>query len=130
QQDISVGTPIAGRTRIEVEPLIGFFVNTLVLRTDLSGQPSFHELVRRVRMVTLGAYAQQEVPFELLVEHLHLERDLSRTPLFQVMLMLQNAPMEAVALPGMQLRPLALESASSKFDLTLSVVEVEGGLHV
>ncbi|MBV9787291.1 MAG: AMP-binding protein, partial [Chloroflexi bacterium] len=128
QHDIAVGTPIAGRTRPELEGLIGFFVNTLVLRTDLSGQPSFTELVNRTRSTALDAYAHQDVPFEQIVEAVQPERDLSRTPLFQVMFTLQNMPRGGVALPDLRLEPLAVESHSAKFDLSLTLLETPGGL--
>ncbi|PYS76408.1 MAG: non-ribosomal peptide synthetase, partial [Acidobacteria bacterium] len=130
QQDISVGTPVAGRTRVETEQLIGFFVNTLVLRADLSGEPSFRELLGRVREVCLGAYAHQEVPFERLVEELRPERSLSRTPLFQVMFALQNTPREVARAGELSLRAEALETGRAKFDLTLVAEELDGGVRV
>src|SRR2546421_5332266 len=106
QEDIAVGTPIATRTRAEVEGLIGLFINTLVLRTDLSGNPSFQEVLGRVREVALGAYAHQDMPFEQVVEVLQPERDLSRSPLFQVLFGLQNAPRPTEGLAGLAIRPL------------------------
>ena len=118
--DILVGSPIAGRNRMEIEPLIGIFVNTLVLRGDLSGNPSFRTFLGRTREAALGAYAHQDLPFERLVEELHPERDLSRSPFFQVMFVLQNAPREAAALAGLEVTPMPIDSGTSKFDLTLS----------
>jgi amino acid adenylation domain-containing protein/non-ribosomal peptide synthase protein (TIGR01720 family) len=124
QSDISVGTPIAGRTRAETEGLIGFFVNTLVMRTDLSGDPTFGELLQQVREISLGAYAHQEVPFERLVEELQPERSLSHTPLFQVMFALQNAPHGELRAPGLRLSAAGGgEGRTAKFDLSLTVVE-------
>ncbi|HEX8853029.1 MAG TPA: amino acid adenylation domain-containing protein, partial [Pyrinomonadaceae bacterium] len=127
-EDILVGTPIAGRTRLETEKLIGLFANTLVLRTDLSGAPTFDELLLRVREMTLEAHAHQEVPFEMLVEELQPDRDLSRPPVFQVMLVLQNAPLPEMRLPGLEVRQLELEGAGAKFDLILYLSESAGDL--
>jgi amino acid adenylation domain-containing protein/non-ribosomal peptide synthase protein (TIGR01720 family) len=129
QQDFSVGTPIANRRQAETEGLIGFFVNTLVMRSDLCGDPSFVQVLQRVREVCLGAYAHQDVPFEQVVEALAPTRDLSRSPLFQVMLVLQNAPQEQADLAGVQVRSFGVESTISKFDLTLSLSETGQGLH-
>ncbi|MBD2520503.1 amino acid adenylation domain-containing protein, partial [Nostoc sp. FACHB-973] len=128
QTDILVGTPIANRDRSEIEGLIGFFVNTLVMRTDVSGDPSFEELLPQIREMTLGAYAHQDLPFEMLVEALQPERDLSHTPLFQVMFVLQNAPMSQVELSGLTISHLPIESATAKFDITLAMENTPTGL--
>jgi amino acid adenylation domain-containing protein len=121
--DIAVGTPIANRTKAEIEGIVGFFLNTLVLRVDVSGDPTFTELLARVRQVSLAAYANQDVPFERVVEELAPARDLSRTPLFQVMFMLQNASDERWRLPGVEVEEFRIDAHESKFDLTMSVRE-------
>jgi amino acid adenylation domain-containing protein len=126
--DVSVGTPVAGRTRLETEGLIGFFVNTLVLRTDLSGDPPFRELVARVRETTLNAYGHQDIPFERLVEELAPERSLRHTPLFQVMLVLQNNVQEALRLGDLAAEPVEAVSGAALFDLMLNLVEDGGAL--
>ncbi len=117
QEDIVVGSPIANRNRSEIEGLIGFFVNSLVLRTYLGGNPTFRELLSRVREVTLAAYAHQDLPFEKLVEELHPQRDLSHHPLFQVAIALQNTPIEVLELPGLTLSLFENECVSAKLDL-------------
>ena len=128
QEEIAVGTPIANRNRSEIEGLIGFFVNTLVLRSDLKGDPSFRELLGQVREAALGAYAHQDLPFEKLIEELKPERDLSRTPLFQVMLALQNVPSATLELTGLEIESLEVKNETAKFDLLLSMVEESGEL--
>ncbi len=128
QEDIVVGSPIANRNRAEIEELIGFFVNALVMRTDVSGNPSFRELMRRVRTVALGAYAHQDLPFEKLVEALQPDRDLGRTPLFQAWFALQNAPRSSFQLPGLALKSLDVHNGTSKFDLGVFMVEKPEGL--
>ncbi len=151
QEDIVVGSPIANRERLEIEGLVGCFVNTLVLRTDLAGRPSFAELLARARQVCLGAYAHQDMPFEKLVEALAPRRDLGSTPLFQVMLVLQNTwtvaaaataaatlsggpfPVTDSALPaelraGLAMELVGIEIGIAKFDLTLQAAETRGGL--
>ncbi|RKG80159.1 amino acid adenylation domain-containing protein [Corallococcus exercitus] len=127
QDDISVGSPIAGRRLAELEGLIGFFVNTLVLRTRVNAEASFRELLRQVRDSTLDAYAHQDLPFEHLVEAVSPERDLSVPPLFQVMLVVQNAPVSALRLPELRLRPVEVDSATARFDLTLQFAEGADG---
>ncbi|MCA2621159.1 MULTISPECIES: non-ribosomal peptide synthase/polyketide synthase [unclassified Microcystis] len=126
--DILVGTPIANRNRSEIEGLIGFFVNTLVMRTDLSDNPSFSQLLTRVREVTMDAYAHQDLPFEMLVEALQPERDLSHTPLFQVAFVLQNTPKSEIAMTGLTVTDLPPENTTAKFDLTLAMVNTDDGL--
>ncbi|HEX8189579.1 MAG TPA: amino acid adenylation domain-containing protein, partial [Pyrinomonadaceae bacterium] len=128
QKEIVVGTPVAGRNRLETEGLIGFFVNTLVLRTRLSGATTFRELLARVREVTAGAQAHQDVPFEKLVEEFQPERDPGRHPLFQVVFVYQNAPQQALELPGLSLSSQGGEDETAKFDLTLIVNETPQGL--
>jgi amino acid adenylation domain-containing protein len=123
QDDILVGVPVANRNRPELERLIGFFVNNLVLRTDLSGNPTFQELLRRVREVALGAYSHQDLPFEKLVEELQPARDMSHTPLFQVMFGFQSVRRQTTELPGVTLTSVPLESETARFDLFLSLVE-------
>ncbi len=129
QEDFGVGTPIAGRNRLETEGLIGFFVNTLVLRADLSGDPRFRELLARVRAATLEAYAHQDLPFEKLVEELAPERSLAHTPLFQVMFLLQNAGRVGgdLDLPGIAASPFGVPGTVSRFDLTLTLADSPGG---
>jgi amino acid adenylation domain-containing protein len=128
QDDLVIGTPIAGRTRTETEGLIGCFVNTLVLRTRIAGSWTFRELMQHVREVCLGAYAHQELPFEQVVEALQPTRDLSRNPLFQIMFTFQNAPVAIVDLPNLQLRLMAIEQATTQFDVSLSLEETATGL--
>ncbi len=121
QHDIIVGSPIANRNRPEIEGLIGFFLNMIVLRTDLSGNPGFRELLGRVRDVTMGAYAHQDIPFGRLVEYLQPKRDPGRNPLFQVIL--QVSPMEKLELPGLSVSPLEFDSGTAQFDLALHLYE-------
>ena len=121
QTDILIGTPAANRDQEEIENLIGFFVNTLVLRTNLSGDPTFEEVLRRVREVALGAYAHQDLPFEKLVMELHPERKLRQSPLFQVALVVHETSGRRLCLPDLTIRPLAVDDGTAKFDLTLGV---------
>jgi len=128
EEDVVVGTPIAGRNRAEIEKLIGFFTNTLVLRNNLGGDPDFVSLLREVKRGALEAYSHQDVPFELLVEELQPKRALNRTPLFQVMLVLQNISMTAHELPGLEMRVSEPDRETAKFDVTLFLMERGGGM--
>ncbi|HSF43683.1 MAG TPA: non-ribosomal peptide synthase/polyketide synthase [Thermoanaerobaculia bacterium] len=129
-REVVVGMPVAGRSRLETEGLIGFFINILPLRLDLSQEPTFRELLRQAREATLGAFAHQELPLEKLVEALGIERRQDRSPLFQVTFGLQNAPQAAAELPGLRLAPLAVDSETVRFDLTVWVKETREGLGV
>lgn len=129
QEDICVGTPTANRNRDEIENLIGFFVNTLILRTNLSGNPSFYEVLQRIKHTTLEAYTHQDAPFEKIVEILQPERDLGRSPLFQILFLFQNTPQELLMLPDIEVTSLELASAPAKFDLTFLVDDTESGLN-
>ena len=129
QNDIVIGSPIANRNQVEIEPLIGFFVNTLVLRTNLAGASSFKELLARVREVAIDAYLHQDVPFEKIVEVLQPERDLSRSPIFQVFFILQNATSrETNEMVGLELSALGRKNETTKFDLSLVLTETSEGL--
>ena len=128
QEDIVVGSPIAGRTRPEVEGLIGFFINTLVLRADLSGNPTFRGMLAKVREVALEAYSNQDLPFEKLVEELQPERNLADTPLFQVTFALQNVPQQSVELLGVVTTPIEVDNGAAKFELSLFVSESDDDL--
>jgi alpha-ketoglutarate-dependent taurine dioxygenase len=128
QTDIIVGTDIAGRTREETERLIGFFVNMLALRTDLSGNPTFRELLKRVQQMALDAYAHQDLPFEKIVAALNLERDLSRFPVFQAVFVLQNTPSGTLEISGLEMQPLPIENRTVKFDIIMFLTERFGQL--
>ncbi len=131
RDDLAVGSPTAGRNRVEIEGLIGFFVNPLVLRGDLTGDraggPSFSELLGRVRKTVLAAYAHQDVPFEKLVEELSPPRSLAHAPLFQVMFVLQNPPVEGLEIQDLRLRSVGEgEATTAKLDLTLNLDGARG----
>ncbi|MFL5356592.1 amino acid adenylation domain-containing protein [Archangium sp.] len=128
QQDVLVGTDIANRTRAETEGLIGFFINQLVMRGRLDDAPTFRELLARTRETALAAYAHQDLPFEELVRELNPERGGGHAPLFQTKLILQNAPMPAIELPGLTLTPLEVESGAARLDLVVSLMETADGL--
>jgi len=128
QDEIVVGCPVAGRTRIETEPMIGFFVNTLALRTNMTGDPTFRELLGRVREVTMAAYEHRELPFEKLLEELKPQRRMSHTPLFQVMFTLHHGSRFRGEFEGLKRTPIPIETNTAKFDLTLRMTDAPDGL--
>jgi non-ribosomal peptide synthetase component F len=128
QEDIVIGTDIANRNQAETKALIGFFANQLVLRTNLSKNPTFLELLERVREMTLEAYAHQDLPFDKLVDALNPKRELNRTPLFQAKLVLENTQTPSLELPGLTISSLKVENKTVQFDLLLELNETEQGL--
>ncbi|MCP4661467.1 MAG: non-ribosomal peptide synthetase, partial [bacterium] len=126
RRDFLVATPIANRNHAAIEPLIGFFVNTLLLRANLEENPTFGELLARVRRTTLDAYAHQDLPLERLIDELQPERKLSTPPVFQVMFAFQNAPLPPLTMPGLTIEPFAVDTGTAKFDLTINVWESAG----
>jgi amino acid adenylation domain-containing protein len=130
QEDVVVGSPVAGRTMFETENLIGAFVNTLVLRGDLSGNPTFRDVLARVRQMAMGAFCHQDLPFEKLVEELNPERKANRSPLFQVMFSFQNMPEPELAVNGTKFSTIKIDSDAAKFDLTLEVDETTDGIAI
>ena len=128
QNNIVVGTMVANRTRAEVEDLIGIFVNTLPMHTDVGGSPSFRELLERVRTMALGAFSHQDLPFEELVKAMAPDRDLSSNPLVQVLLVLQNARRPVVSRAGVEFKGITIHNQTSKFDLSMFVIERPEGL--
>ncbi len=129
QEDLVIGTPVANRSYLELEPLIGFFVNTLALRIDVSGNPTFGEMLNRVRSLALDAYDHQDLPFERLVEELHPERALTYTPVFQVLFQADETARTRLTLPGLTVKPLAVDSGTARIDLTLAIQRDADGLH-
>ncbi len=129
QDEILIGSPIANRDQPELEKMIGVFINTLALRINFSGDPGFREMLIKIREVCLEAYAHQDTPFEKLVEALKPNRDLSRTPVFQVVFNLQNSPMPELKIPGIEMKFLELDRGVSQFDLTLMISKLEGRYH-
>ncbi len=129
QDDIIVGSPVANRNHPDIENMIGVFINPVALRVNLSGNPGFHELLKRVRNLCLDAYAHQNLPFEKLVEELNPQRDLSRTPIFQVVFNMQNSPMPKLGIPGLDISFLEIDRGVSQFDLTLMLTRSEGQWH-
>ena len=129
QNDIAVGTPVAGRQRLELEPLIGVFINTLVLRAQINARRSFRDLLAQVRVVTLDAFSHQEMPFGLLIEDFKMARDSSRSPLFQVLFQLRNLPNEPVKVAGLRMEKERIDLHTSKVDLALDVSDLPDGLH-
>jgi len=130
ETDIVMGTPIANRTQAELSPLIGFFVNTLVLRSDLSGNPSFSDLLQQNKQMALQAYEHQHIPFEMLVDRLQPERSFHQSSLFQIMFTLQTGEQSALTLPGLSMQILEQEQQTAKFDLTLALRETNDGLQM